>query len=79
MGPNKTLFVQNVPEDVEEEDLVKIFEGFNGFHEVRHVKVLSVAFVEFENEQHAIAAKAQTTDLRMGKDQSLLKVTYQRK
>ncbi|KAL1593289.1 hypothetical protein SLS60_010897 [Paraconiothyrium brasiliense] len=76
--PNKTLFVQNIPYETEESDLTAIFERFEGFKEVRYVKLRAVAFVEFENEQYSITAKEQTADARVGKDQKPLKVTYQR-
>ncbi|KAJ4351581.1 uncharacterized protein N0V89_006924 [Didymosphaeria variabile] len=76
--PNKTLFVQNIPYETEENDLTAIFERFEGFKEVRYVKLRAVAFVEFENEQYSITAKEQTADARVGKDQKPLKVTYQR-
>ena len=76
--PNKTLFVQNIPYETEESDLTAIFERFEGFKEVRYVKLRAVAFVEFENEQYSITAKEQTADARVGKDQKPLKVSYQR-
>ncbi|KAJ4301617.1 hypothetical protein N0V90_003710 [Kalmusia sp. IMI 367209] len=76
--PNKTLFVQNIPYEIEESDLTTIFEHFEGFKEVRYVKLRAVAFVEFENEQYAITAKEQSADARVGKEQKPLKVSYQR-
>ncbi|KAF1966021.1 U2 small nuclear ribonucleo protein B [Bimuria novae-zelandiae CBS 107.79] len=76
--PNKTLFVQSIPYEIEESDLTAIFERFEGFKEVRYVKLRAVAFVEFENEQYSITAKEQTADVRVGKDQKQLKISYQR-
>ncbi|KAF1935650.1 RNA-binding domain-containing protein [Clathrospora elynae] len=76
--PNKTLFLQNIPRDVDEDDLTNIFERFEGFKEVRLVSVRSVAFAEFENEQFAITAKEATANNPIGAEGKPMKVTYQR-
>ncbi|KAF1362969.1 hypothetical protein EJ07DRAFT_174561 [Lizonia empirigonia] len=76
--PNKTLFLQNIPRDVDEEALSEIFERFEGFKEVRLVSVRAVAFAEFENEQFAITAKEATANMPIGADGKAMKVTYQR-
>lgn len=76
--PNKTLFLQNIPRDVDEEALSELFERFEGFKEVRLVSVRAVAFAEFENEQFAITAKEATSGTPVGKDGVPMKVTYQR-
>ncbi|RYN43205.1 hypothetical protein AA0113_g10461 [Alternaria arborescens] len=76
--PNKTLFLQNIPRDVDEEDLTTIFERFEGFKEVRLVSVRAVAFAEFENEQFAITAKEATANTPIGAEGKPMKVTYQR-
>lgn len=76
--PNKTLFLQNIPRDVDEDDLTAIFENFEGFKEVRLVSVRSVAFAEFENEQFAITAKEATANKPIGAEGKPMKVTYQR-
>lgn len=76
--PNKTLFLQNIPKDVDEDDLTTIFERFEGFKEVRLVSVRSVAFAEFENEQFAITAKEATANIPIGAEGKPMKVTYQR-
>lgn len=78
MRPNKTLFLQNIPRDVDEDDLTAVFERFEGFKEVRLVSVRSVAFAEFENEQFAIAAKEATANTPIGAEGKPMKVTYQR-
>ncbi|CBX93810.1 hypothetical protein LEMA_P034840.1 [Plenodomus lingam JN3] len=76
--PNKTLFLQNIPRDVDEETLTNVFERFEGFKEVRLVSVRSVAFAEFENEQFAITAKEATANTPIGAEGKPMKVTYQR-
>ncbi|KAL5118161.1 hypothetical protein ACEQ8H_003996 [Pleosporales sp. CAS-2024a] len=76
--PNKTLFLQNIPRDVDEDDLTTIFDKFEGFKEVRLVSVRSVAFAEFENEQFAITAKEATANTPIGAEGKPMKVTYQR-
>lgn len=76
--PNKTLFLQNLPEEVNGDDLTAIFERFEGFKEVRYVAVRGVAFAEFENEQFAITAKESTANMPIGSEGKPMKVTYQR-
>lgn len=76
--PNKTLFLQNIPKDVDEETLSDIFERFEGFKEVRLVSVRAVAFAEFENEGFAIKAKEATSGMPVGREGVAMKVTYQR-
>ncbi|KAH8704435.1 U2 small nuclear ribonucleoprotein B [Phaeosphaeriaceae sp. PMI808] len=76
--PNKTLFLQNIPKDVDEDALTAIFERFEGFKEVRLVSVRNVAFAEFENEQFAITAKEATANTPIGAEGKPMKVTYQR-
>eukprot|EP00126_Sphaerothecum_destruens_P015132 Sdes_comp9053_c0_seq1m486 len=56
--PNEILFIQNLPEDVEENMVVGLFKQFPGFKEVRTVPGRSdIAFVEFEIEKQAEDAK----------------------
>lgn len=76
--PNKTLFLQNVPKEVDEDALTAIFERFEGFKEVRAVSVKAVAFAEFENEQFAITAKEATANMPIGPEGKQMKVSYQR-
>ncbi|KZM19410.1 uncharacterized protein EKO05_0009044 [Ascochyta rabiei] len=76
--PNKTLFLQNIARDVDEEALSEIFERFEGFKEVRLVSVRAVAFAEFESEPFAITAKEATANMPIGAEGKPMKVTYQR-
>lgn len=76
--PNKTLFLQGLPDKIDEDTLTAIFEGYPGFKEVRYVQVRGVAFAEFENEQFAIAAKEATANMPVGTEGRPMKVTYQR-
>ncbi|KAF2248759.1 hypothetical protein BU26DRAFT_518975 [Trematosphaeria pertusa] len=76
--PNKTLFLQNIPKDMDEDSLTTIFERFEGFREVRYVQVRGVAFAEFDNEQFAITAKEATANMPIGAEGRPMKVTYQR-
>lgn len=76
--PYKILLLQNLPPDVDEDDLTTIFEQYEGFKEVRHVSVRNVAFAEFENEQFAITAKEATANSPIGAEGRPMKVTYQR-
>ncbi|OAA56019.1 small nuclear ribonucleoprotein [Cordyceps fumosorosea ARSEF 2679] len=77
LPPNKILFLQNVPDDYDVEGLAGIFGRFDGFREVRLVPGRrGIAFVEYEAEQGAVAAKESTAGITLG-DRNL-KVTYQR-
>ncbi|KAF2873402.1 U2 small nuclear ribonucleoprotein B [Massariosphaeria phaeospora] len=76
--PNKTLFLQNIPKDVDAETLTAIFEKFEGFKEVRAIAIKAVAFAEFANEQFAITAKEATANMPIGAEGQPMKVSYQR-
>lgn len=59
------------------EELTAIFGRFDGFREVRLVPGRrGIAFVEYDGEQGAIAAKENTSGMTL-RDKSI-KVTYQR-
>jgi len=52
--PNKTLFIQNLPEDCTDGQLIAIFQPYPGFREVRLVPgKKGWSFVEFQNEQQS--------------------------
>jgi len=53
MPPNKTLFVENLPENVTDLMLSMLFQQFPGYKDLRVVPAKGVAFVEFENEIEA--------------------------
>ncbi|CAH1785721.1 unnamed protein product [Owenia fusiformis] len=56
--PNQILFLTNLPEETNEMMLSMLFNQFPGFKEVRLVPGRhDIAFVEFENEMQAAAAK----------------------
>jgi U2 small nuclear ribonucleoprotein B'' len=76
--PNKTLFLQDLPKDMDEASLTAIFERYDGFKEVRYVKVRGVAFAEFESETFAITAKEATAGAPIGAEGKPMKVAYQR-
>ncbi|KIH92241.1 hypothetical protein SPBR_03076 [Sporothrix brasiliensis 5110] len=83
LPPNKTLFVQHLPRDIDSDRLTEIFSRFEGFREVRLVPGRGLAFVEYEAEQGAIAAKTSTAGMLLGEDsdeggKKSIKVTYQR-
>lgn len=80
LPPNKTLFVQKIPDETTLDILNRIFGSFEGFKEVRLVPGRKgIAFVEYENETNAISAKENTQGMPLGPDGSgIIKVTYQR-
>ncbi|KAJ6787312.1 hypothetical protein PWT90_09127 [Aphanocladium album] len=77
LPPNKILFLQNVPDEYDVEALTGLFGRFEGFREVRLVPGRrGIAFVEYDAEQGAIAAKENMAGMTLG-DKNI-KVTYQR-
>lgn len=80
LPPNKILFLQNLPEDIDVDSLTSIFGRFEGFREVRLVPGRKgIAFVEYEAEDGAISAKQNTTGMALGEEGKVVKVVYQRK
>lgn len=78
LPPNKILFVQNLPEAYDIDNVTSIFSRFDGFREVRLVPGRrGIAFVEYDNEQGAITAKENTAGMVLS-DSNTIKVTYQR-
>jgi U2 small nuclear ribonucleoprotein B'' len=80
LPPNKTLFVQNIPEDYSDvEALTALFSRFEGFREVRLVPTRKgIAFVEYEAEAGSISAKERMANLPLGETGQAIKVTFQR-
>lgn len=77
LPPNKILFLQNFPDEYDAEALTSVFGRFDGFREVRLVPGRrGIAFVEYDSEQGAIAAKESTAGTSLG--DKTIKVTYQR-
>ncbi|KAK9461975.1 uncharacterized protein V1516DRAFT_673423 [Lipomyces oligophaga] len=78
LPPNKILFLQNLPDEITSEQLISAFEPFPGFIEVRLVPGRKgIGFVEYEQDENAVAAKEGTVDLRFG--DLTPKITYARK
>lgn len=77
LPPNRTLFLQNIPDEYDVEALTAIFCRFDGLREIRLVPGRrGIAFVEYEAEQGAITAKENTAGMTLG--EKTIKVTYQR-
>ena len=77
LPPNKILFLREIPEDYTKEGLAVIFGRFAGFKEVRTVPGRkNIAFVEYESEEGAIAAKERTAGMTLG--ETTIRVTFQR-
>lgn len=64
LPPNHILLIQNVKKF---EDLENIFNDFNGFENIRLVKVKNLAFIEFENEEMASNCLEQINDEQLNK------------
>ena len=80
LPPNKTLFVQNLPDEFDVDSLTIIYDRFEGFKEVRLVPGRKgIAFVEYETEAGAISAKESTAGMTLGQEAKPVRVVYQRK
>lgn len=78
LPPNKLLLVQGLPDDTTQDHVHMIFGRFPGLMEIRMVPGRKgIAFVEYEKEGGAIAAKDGTVGLTLG--DRPVRVTYARK
>lgn len=77
LPPHKILFVENLPDGIQQDALVQIFEKFAGFVEVRLFAVRHLGFVEYENDEQAIEAKNGTVGLELQGNK--LKITFAKK
>ncbi|KAG0051391.1 hypothetical protein BGZ83_003814 [Gryganskiella cystojenkinii] len=76
---NSILFLQNLPHDIAEAQLVALFQQYPGFKEVRTVPGKSgIAFVEYDNEYYSAAAKTALADYQIAPEHKM-KVTFARK
>ncbi|GJJ77415.1 hypothetical protein EMPS_09774 [Entomortierella parvispora] len=76
---NSILFLQNLPHDIAEAQLVSLFQQYPGFKEVRTVPGKSgIAFVEYDNEYYSAAAKTALADYQIAPEHKM-KVTFARK
>ncbi|KAF9937947.1 hypothetical protein BGZ75_008604 [Mortierella antarctica] len=76
---NSILFLQNLPHDLQESQLVSVFQQYPGFKEVRTVPGKSgIAFVEYDNEYYSAAAKTALADYQIAPEHKM-KVTFARK
>ena len=75
-GPNPILFVENLPEAVNEMMLSMLFQQFPGYKEVRLVPgKAGIAFVEFETDAQSGTAMAGLQNFKIT-PQNLMKVSY---
>uniref|UniRef100_A0A674GTG0 RRM domain-containing protein n=1 Tax=Taeniopygia guttata TaxID=59729 RepID=A0A674GTG0_TAEGU len=77
--PNCILFLNNLPEETNEMMLSMLFNQFPGFKEVRLVPGRhDIAFVEFENENQAGAARDALQGFKIPPSHAM-KITYAKK
>ncbi|KAI7867865.1 hypothetical protein BDF14DRAFT_1799980 [Spinellus fusiger] len=76
---NSILFLQNLPDDTEQTQLVDLFQRFPGFIEVRMIPTKKgIAFVEYTNEMQASIVKSELSNHPLDPEH-LMKVTFARK
>ncbi|KAL0084670.1 hypothetical protein J3Q64DRAFT_1743637 [Phycomyces blakesleeanus] len=79
LPPNSILFLQNLPEDIEHNQLVELFQRFPGFIEVRMIPTKKgIAFVEYTNEMQASIVKTELANHTFDPEH-VMKVTFARK
>ncbi|KAJ0425521.1 hypothetical protein BJY00DRAFT_274427 [Aspergillus carlsbadensis] len=79
LPPNKILFLRDLPDTADQDQLTAMFGRFEGFREVRLVPGRKgIAFVEYEGETGAISAKEAMSGMAMGPEGKAIRVTYQR-
>ena len=72
---NQTLFVEGLTEDTTQEMLQKLFGQYRGLEEVRYIESRRVAFVQYENEKCAKAAKFGLDNFRLKREHKI-RVSY---
>lgn len=70
-APNRTLFIQELPEDCTETSLENLFNKYAGFQEVRLIAGRRMAFADFDTEGQAGHAMNALQGLSLGENQAL--------
>ncbi|KAG9104652.1 hypothetical protein FRC06_000416 [Ceratobasidium sp. 370] len=79
LPPNKILFLQNLPPDVRQDQLMALFGQYPGLSEVRMIPTKKdIAFVEFMDEATATVAKDALHNYKLD-GEGKLKITFARK
>lgn len=64
--PTSKLFISDLAENIQENEIKSIFERFQGFKEIRYIKEKKVCFVEFENVNQASKAAFSLNKTKLG-------------
>ncbi|QRW04206.1 RNA recognition motif protein [Ceratobasidium sp. AG-Ba] len=79
LPPNKILFLQNLPIDVRQDQLIALFGQYPGLSEVRMIPTKKdIAFVEFVDENTATVAKDALHNYKLD-GEGKIKITFARK
>ncbi|KAI8340452.1 hypothetical protein BC941DRAFT_467619 [Chlamydoabsidia padenii] len=79
LPPNNILFLQNLTETTSQDYLIKLFDTYPGFKEVRMIPTKkTIAFVEYETDYQASLAKMELANHSID-DDHVMKVTFARK
>eukprot|EP01117_Protostelium_nocturnum_P010132 TRINITY_DN3615_c0_g1_i1.p1 TRINITY_DN3615_c0_g1~~TRINITY_DN3615_c0_g1_i1.p1 ORF type:complete len:301 (+),score=129.44 TRINITY_DN3615_c0_g1_i1:233-1135(+) len=82
METSSTLFVAELPEDIEQDALMAIFGNYQGFQSLRLRKDKNqhqVAFLEFSDVSEAVSAKEQATGMKLGPEEKVIAIQYAHK
>lgn len=76
--PHSKLLVQNLPDDVTEDELRKLFSQYAGLTDLRVISARNLAFVEYTNEAEATVALQGLNNFNLRDDEPLF-VAYAKK
>jgi RNA recognition motif-containing protein len=78
LPPNHILFVQNLPDGMQDSHLSVLFQRYSGFKDVKLISARNVAFVEFDNEMNASAAMMAFQNFRFSPERPMV-INYAKK
>jgi hypothetical protein len=72
LPPNKTLFLQNLPETITKDDLEVIFKAYPNLHDVRLIPGRKgIAFVEYTDEASSTVAREALHNYKVDEDHKM--------
>ncbi|EPQ29168.1 uncharacterized protein PFL1_03455 [Pseudozyma flocculosa PF-1] len=78
LPPNKTLFLQNIPDGVGKGELESLFSGYSGYTDIQTIPgKASIAFVEYADIPSSVAARSALNGYNFGAGDKL-KITFAR-
>lgn len=79
LPPNKILLLQNLSSNIGSGDVEPLFEPFNGFINIRLLKIRNLAFIEFDTEADSTACLNEIDKSQLSKLGENCQLTYAKK